>query len=158
MCENMVDVEPLLLRILRESNSVMTTAVVASVCNAYPNLGGEAALSLLKSRECIELDHLRVRQEPALVVASPLDPIDKFYRDDAIQSNEQSHRQHSLEDLARKLQRAGKKDRVWEAIDDHIKKVPPKGQRTDNDMAWLLRLHSMDSRCSEFRYLSICLG
>ena len=59
MCERGCDIEHWLLKILRESNNVMTTGVVASVCTAYPDLGGEAALALLGSRHCVELDGIR---------------------------------------------------------------------------------------------------
>ena len=40
ICDNSADVEPWLLEILGKSNNVMTTAVVASLCNAYPKEGG----------------------------------------------------------------------------------------------------------------------
>ena len=42
-CDNSVDVEPWLMEILSKSNNVMTTAVVASLCNAYPE-GGRGGL------------------------------------------------------------------------------------------------------------------
>ena len=61
--ENQGPVEPLLLKILRGSNNVMATAVVASVCCAYPTLAGSAALALLKSLECIMLDRSRMANE-----------------------------------------------------------------------------------------------
>ena len=59
MCENSVSVESWLLKILKESNNVMTTAVVASVCNAYPDFCGTVPFSVIKSKKCIELDNQR---------------------------------------------------------------------------------------------------
>ena len=64
LCENGDPVESWLTRAeLVDSNNVMTTAVVASVCNAYPAAGGAAALAPLTSREAFGLDRLRMIKE-----------------------------------------------------------------------------------------------
>ena len=58
-----VNLETWLLCILRTSNNVMATAVVASICIAYPDKAGRAGLALLSNRELIECDQSRVALE-----------------------------------------------------------------------------------------------
>ena len=93
LCQGADDPEPWLLKILLESNSVMTTAVVASVCNAYPEKCGGAALTLLTSREAIEMDRERLAREQSSVFAMDFpssDPMQKFYNDERKRSSEAS--------------------------------------------------------------------
>ena len=49
-------VESWLLKILRESNNVAMTAVVVSICNAYPEKAGRAGLAVLTCREFFAMD------------------------------------------------------------------------------------------------------
>ena len=58
------DLEGWLLHVLRSSNNVMATGVVASVCVAYPDKAGKAGLALLSSRRIVELDRSRLVGEP----------------------------------------------------------------------------------------------
>ena len=148
MCENSAPVESWLLKILKESNSVMTTAVVASVCNAYPDLCGTAAFSFIKSRKCIELDNQRVSNEHEFALASSFSfpPADRIYYGERKRSNELKHRQDDLEALALKLQLRGQAEQVLEIIDGHLAEMPPEAQRTDEDRVWLVALHRMDFR------------
>ena len=95
LSEGTDDIEPSLFRILMESNSVMTTAVVASVCNAYPEQCGAAALALLTSREAIEMDRARLAREQSSVAAMDFpssDPMQKFYNDERKRSSVLVHR------------------------------------------------------------------
>lgn len=106
MCEQGYDVEQWLLKILMESNSVMTTGVVASVCTAHPDLGGAATLALLGSQDCIELDGLRREKEghratPRYAAANRQE---KYFDDERDTSDALQHRRHDLALLARKLQ------------------------------------------------------
>ena len=106
MCEHGYDVEHWLLDILGESNNVMTAGVVASVCTAHPDLGGEATLALLESQYCIELDGLRRKKEghqptTRYVAANRQE---KYFDDERKISDALPHRRHDLESLARKLQ------------------------------------------------------
>ena len=149
MCEDSISVEPWLLKILQESKNVMTTAVVASVCNAYPGLCGTAALALLKSRKCIELDRRRMAKEheSAWVALPGPRPMDGLYNSERRRSNALTHRRHDLEALSLKLQSKGKAEQIQEIIDGHLAKMPHEAQRTDEDRIWLLALHRMDFRC-----------
>ena len=99
MCEDSIPVESWLLEILKESNNVMTTSVVASVCNAYPYHCGTAAFSFLKSKECVELDRLRIVKEQEFMQAALLSfsKKDKSYVYERKKSNALAHRQHDIE-------------------------------------------------------------
>ncbi len=151
MCENRDAVESILLRILRDSNNVMMTAVVASVCCAYPVLGGSATLTLLKSLECIRLDQNRVVKEYQSAYTASLlpNPQDKIYTDERMESNSLPHRQRDLRTLAIEMQFGEKKEWVWKVIDKHRTYIRDT-DRTDEDRARLLMLHCMDIRRMEY--------
>ena len=149
LCEGTAEIEAWLLKILLDSNSVMTTAVVGSVCNAYPKRVGEVALALLTSLEAIDMDRTRIVREPPAFVRMALpgrDPVQQLFYDERKRSSALGHRSHHLEDLARKLQLGGKAKQTWQIIDDHHTKIPGEAERTDEDRAWLLALHRMDIR------------
>ena len=149
MCEASIDVEPWLLKVLRESNNVMTTAVVASICNAHPSLTGVAALALLTCRDLIDLDRRRMIAEGdshALTAFPRLDQTQKIYDDERSQSNALGHRQHDLEILACKLQFGGQSEQVWKLIDSYRAMIPAAEERTEEDRVWALALHRMDVR------------
>ena len=140
-----------LLFILKSSNNVMTTSVVASVCTAYPEKGGKAALSILTSRECVQMDLLRLAKErdSRRTTGINFNPLSEFFRDERIQSNALEHRQHSLETLAVKLQLGEKSGDVQRILDNHFSKIPGELEREISDRQWLLALHRMDVRKSE---------
>ena len=149
LCEGTNDLEPWLVKIVLESNSVMTTAVVASVCNAHPRRSGVSSLALLASREAVEMDRARTVREPTssvLMGSWGPDPMERFYTDERKRSSALAHRSHHLEDLAWKLQLGGKADQIWEIIDAHRAGIRDENERTDADRAWLLALHRMDMR------------
>ncbi|MYD48819.1 MAG: hypothetical protein F4W95_10080 [Chloroflexi bacterium] len=155
LCKLEVDVEPWLLHILKESNNVMPTAVVASICNAYPEKSGDAALALLTSREAIRMDLERSVKEMEAKALNrfthlSIDPMAKFYAKERERSNTLEHRGHHLETLACKLQFGGKAEEVWKIIDAHRSRIPPEDLRTDEDRTWLLALHRTDTRRFEF--------
>jgi hypothetical protein len=145
-----VEVEPWLLKILRESNNVMATAVVASVCNAHPEKGGRAALALLSSRELIWMDRSRIVQErgqSAMFGIFPSFRINQIYEDERKKSNALPHRGHDLEALAVKLQlMEGRRDAVFEIIDRHRAELPPVEEQSEDHRLWRLALHRMDVR------------
>ena len=158
MCDAGVEIEPWLMHILKQSNNVMPTAVVASICNAYPDKSGEAAFVLLTSRETIQMDlHRSISERHAINLVRfariSFDPMAKFYANERERSNAMAHRSHHLETLACKLQFGGKAERVWEIIDAHRSQIPPEELRTDEDRTWLLALHRMDTR--RFKYAEV---
>ena len=148
-CDDAADVEPWLLRLLLESNNVMTTSVVASVCNAYRERGGTAALSLLTSRAVVDIDRRRRLKEStaeALLLMPRIEPMAKFYVEERKRSNALEHRADDIETLALKLQSVGREEAVWAIIDAHRARIPAAAERTDDDRVWLLALHRMDAR------------
>ena len=149
LCQNGVPVDSWLTKLLIESNNVMTTAVVASVCNAYPKAGGAAALALLTSPETFDMDlHRRVKEPDAdaLLTLTGPDPMHKWYDSERERSNALEHRKRDLEDLAINLQLAGMRKEVWEIIDAHHERIPGGDGRTEEDRTLLLALHRMDIR------------
>ena len=153
------DFDSLLLGILQKSNNVMTAAVVASVCNARPDLCGAAALTLLRSRECIELDGIRAIKESEvnMLFAFPsIGPAHKLYNSERRESNARPHRHHSLVALALNLQ--GHAEQVQEIIDGHRAAVPHATSRTNADRLWLLTLHRMDRRNLDVRNATYSRG
>jgi len=144
-----VDVEPWLLKILRESNSVMATAVVASVCNAHPEKSGRAGLALLSSGELIWMDRARTVQEGPHSAMSGIFPsfgINEIYENERKESDALAHRQHDLEALAVKLQFGEGRQEVFALIDRHRAALPPVEEQSDEHRLWRLALHRMDAR------------
>ena len=146
----------LLPYILRSSNNVMTTSVIASVCTAQPEKSGDAALAVLSSRDLIQMDLLRLAKErdSRLTTGIYSDPISEVFRDERIQSNDLEHRQLSLESLAVNLQFGELGQEVWEILDVHLSKIPAESERDSSDRKWLFALRRMDLRKQEFVPLS----
>lgn len=141
-----VDVERWLLYILRESNNVMASAVVASVCIAHPTRAGCAALALLSSREIIEGDRQRLASERwnSTEVFAGLNPSHLLYEDERRRANRLPHRREDLESLAVRLQLTGQRDAVLSLIDRHRAEIPDSDD--EEDLVWRLTLHRMDVR------------
>ena len=144
------DVEAWLLKLLRDSNNVAVTAVVASVCNAHPDKGGRAALALLSSRELIQMELARRVQDlhhpsqSSLLSACVPEAI--IYEAERRKSDSLPHRQDHLEALALKLQFAGQREDVWQILDRHRAALPPVQDQSEEHRLWRLALHRMDVR------------
>lgn len=144
-----VDLESWLLKILRESNSVMATAVVASVCSAHPENAGRAGLALLSSRELISMDRDRLVEEQGHSALSGMFPsigINQFYENERKKSDALPHRGHDLEALAVKLQLTEGREEVFALIDRHRAELPPVEEQSEEHRLWRLALHRMDVR------------
>jgi len=141
-----VDLESWLVYILRNSNSVMPTAVVASVCIAHPGKAGRAGVALLSSRDLIQCDRSRMASESpgSLEIGFGLNPSNYLYEHERKQSNGLQHRREDLETLAVRMQFTEWREEVWRVIDRHRSDLPE-----DDDEAtlvWRLALHRMDTR------------
>ena len=154
LCNKSLDVGPNLLGILGKSNNVMTTAVVASICNAYPYLCGKAAIPILESRKCVELDSVRAAREldanPLLVLRRAATK-NTFYDNEREKSNELQHRQHDLLTLSLILQSNGYTEQVQNIIDAHLAELPDDASKTESDKGWELMLYQMDLRNVNFQ-------
>ena len=154
LCQNGVPVDSWLTKLLIESNNVMTTAVVASVCNAYPANSGAAALAMLTSREAFELDLCRRVKEHDAVMLNAMSsalPMANLHRNERERSNALEHRKRDLEILAGQLQFMDKRQDVQDIMDRHYEGIPDGDDRTKDDRLFLLALHRMDARKWELR-------
>lgn len=145
-----VDIEAWLLKLLKESNNVAITAVVASVCNAYPDKGGRAALVLLGSKELIYMDRARMVQEMSSSIMASLFSLMDAEKQICVEERKKSdslpHRRHDLEALALKLQLGEQKEGVWHVLDRYRTGLPPIEKQSEEDRLWRLALHRMDIR------------
>lgn len=141
-----VDLESWLLYILRNSNNVMATGVVASVCVAHPVRGGRAGLALLSCREIVQCDRNRFALERGAYVGGghSVNPIDRFHEKERKLSKELPHRGEDLERLAVRLQLSDMREDVWTILDDHWKAAPVADD--EEKKIWRLALHRMDVR------------
>ncbi|MCG7878025.1 MAG: ATP-binding protein [Candidatus Thiodiazotropha taylori] len=141
-----VNLETWLLYILRTSNNVMATAVVASICIAYPDKAGRAGLALLTNRELIDCDRSRVVSESTagLEMFSGMNPSHLIYEQERKQSNSRKHRREDLESLAVRMQLTDLREDVWQIIDRHRSELPD--DQDEGTLVWRLALHRMDVR------------
>lgn len=141
-----VNLESWLVHMLENSNNVMATGVVASVCVAYPDKAGRAGLALLSSREIVQLDLGRMAQEvsSAFGMFFGLNPRHWLFEQERVESNELPHRQENLESLAVKMQFGKDRGEVWAIIDRHRERTS--AESDEDTRVWRLALHRMDVR------------
>jgi hypothetical protein len=131
--------------ILRKSNSVMPTAVLASLAAGFPNILGKAALPLLRTPALYGLDMARtVRErggnEPNWF-ASPFnhDPFEKLYTAERRTAATRPWRSEHLETLLTRLQFTNLREQAFAIVDELRQKAP----KTES---WRFRFHRIDSR------------
>jgi hypothetical protein len=149
-------VEGWLRKLLRESNNVAVTAVVASVCTAATASAGTVGLSLLTSRNLIQMDRARMAGEYSLAsefgnLFSMYDAEKAVYDNERKASSRLPHRKYDLEMMAINLQFTERRDQVWAIIDQHLADLPPLAEQSDDDRLWRLALHRIDTRKYEAR-------
>lgn len=131
--------------ILRNSNSVMLTALLASVVTGFPRLG-KSALPLLKVPEFYYLDLLRsVREHGGKEVdwfktGHRRNSLTDVYSNERREAALRSWRQATLESLIVQLQFTDLREEVLAVIDELRLKVP------SDDEKWRFRFHRIDSR------------
>ena len=140
------DLESWLLFILKKSNNVMATSVVASVCVANPDRAKRAGLALLSSRAIMEIDRERLAQDRPSVLSAAFgfNPSHRLYERERGKANKLDHRKEDLESLARRMQFSDSREEVWAIIDRHLAEVP--ADQDDETRVWRLALHRMDVR------------
>jgi len=148
--QDVAQVEPLLLRLLRESDSVVLTAVAASIAVAYPQACGETLLALLSSPICVMIDRGRMSSEMSSHFLGGMrlqrDAMSELYADERKTSNAKPHRREDIESAIAKLQLTPLAARVHQAIDAYRGELPPLEEQTEEDQLWRLALHRMDLR------------
>ena len=143
--------DPILVSIMKRSESGALTAVVASVGTAFPLQCGQALLALLRSRECISLDRGRMAAESATLsdlsgLTASIKPENRIYEEERKGANRLPHRQNDLEVAIRNLQFGPLKERVQEVLDEKRAAMPPIADQNDEDRLWRLAIHRMDMR------------
>jgi hypothetical protein len=152
---DMADLSPsrldvMLVDIIRRSESVALTAVVASVASAHPRRSGEALLVLLSSKECIVLDRGRLAGEfhaLRLSLSGPYgDAMDKYCAGERKFADARPHRRVDLVAAILNIQVGPLAGRAHASIDRHRAELPPIGQQREFDRIWRIALHGMDLR------------
>lgn len=152
--------DSILINLLRQSDSVSITAVVASVATAFPLASGEALLVLLRSPEFIWFDRKRMvaeSQTPSKLSAfiPSVHPENKIYESERKEADERPHRKDYLEGAIRNLQFGPLAVRVHEILDQHREALPPTTEQNDGFRLWRLSIHRMDLRQGSFTEVAI---
>jgi energy-coupling factor transporter ATP-binding protein EcfA2 len=135
--------EALFNKILRQSNSVMPTAVLASIATGFPEKLGKAAFPILRTPEFYGLDlermvHERGGNESNLFVPK-IDPLADIYIEERRKAALRPWRKKDIEWLIGYLQFTSRRGEILKILDDLRSK-------TGNDENWRFRLHRIDSR------------
>jgi hypothetical protein len=131
--------------ILRRSNSVMPTAVLASIATGFPDKVGKSALPLLRTPELYHMDMVRSSREQGgremnwHCAGFQRDPLSKFYTEERRTAALRPWRKESLETLVTHLQFSEWRDETLTAI-DLLRASEPQ----DETIRFLL--HRIDSR------------
>ena len=141
-------IEQILIDLLKRSNNVAVTAVVASIAIAYPHLTGQAAISLLTCPIFFELDRTRMLIDfhPLSQAFADWPTRHVIYDRERKESDGLKHRKLDLEKLACELQFGPYRERIWQILDTYQQDLPPLDEQTEEDKIWRLALHRMDLR------------
>jgi hypothetical protein len=146
---NPVELDDVLLRILRESESCALTAVVAGVATAFPHSSAQSLLVLLRSRDCVQLDRTRLvgeSHDPARLSLPMLGAYEEIYAIERQNSSSLPHRKRDIEMAVLNLQVGPCTRQVQEVLDEHRNALPPVEEQEEHDRIWRLALHRMDLR------------
>ncbi len=124
--------------LLKNSTSVATTAVLASVAQAYPHRVKDLCFPILKVREFFKWDIRRLVGESMALATWDINL--SFAQEERYNSNQLPHRKFHLEYLVPKLQIEGYFEEISEMIDDLVEKCG------EEDTEWKLALNRMDAR------------
>jgi tRNA A37 threonylcarbamoyladenosine biosynthesis protein TsaE len=142
--------DQILIKILRESDTVALTSVVSSVAIAFPGLAIETILTLLSSPECVILERRRMASESlgqaTLFSNFDRDGTNRLYYEERSKADQRSHRGTDLEWVIKMLQFGPHRERIQRFLDRHIAKLPPESRQGDYERTWRLALHRMDLR------------
>ena len=138
--------ESWLMYLLKNSNNVMVTGVVSSVCIAYPEKSGRAGLTLLANKDILQLDRQRMVLESGIgnLPFSGLNPSYRVFEEERKSSDALPHRREDLEALAVRLQMTKYRKEVWDIIDCHRRAISH--SENEDTRSWRLALHRMDIR------------
>ena len=151
VCEwEQVDADQWFMYLLRKSNNVAITAEVSSACIAHPDKAGDAGITILSSKDLIQMDLSRSVHEHGGYSVSDMFPDpnveNEIYNKERKKSSALPHRSLDLESLAIKMQSGSRRKDVWAVIDAHRGNLPNEEVQSDEDRIWRLALHRMDVR------------
>ncbi|MEN9847991.1 MAG: hypothetical protein RL368_731 [Pseudomonadota bacterium] len=141
--------------ILRKSNSVMTTAVLASVAMGFPEKMGKASLPLLRTPELYRWDITRIiheRGENTSNYFSDYDDMSKTHADERRSSALRPWRKKDLEKLAIDLQLTELQNDLFNIIDKLRKTVEGLDINDWNRKDYLYSIHRIDLRGREVKH------
>lgn len=128
--------------ILRKSNSVMPTAILASIATAFPIKVGKSAIPILSSPKTYHLDITRfIKDRVGMTInltGFGFDPLDQIYVEERRTSNKREWRKETLESAIVRLQFSSLKEEALKAIDQIWEQ--------SNDQSTRFLLHRIDSR------------
>lgn len=139
------NIEWIFNHILRNSNSVMTTAVLASVATGFPDKIGKTTFPILRTPELYHLDVSRCNHERGEYETDwhktgyRHDPFTELYSEEKRKAALRLWRKENLEDLIMRLQFTDLREDVFAILDDLRSCVPC-------DDEWRIRFHQIDSR------------
>jgi hypothetical protein len=154
-------IESWCLHLLRKTKSASITAVIASICLAFPSKLFNVASILFKTKEFFLYDTGRmIRDQGAkgtYSIGYGLNYETDIYRNERIKTCDDPHRGLSLEHLAFKYQLEQfqgesadevrrRQGVVWKILDKHYEALPEQSIETDADKTWRLYLARMDAR------------
>ena len=132
--------------ILKNSNSVMSTALLASVATGFPDTLGKAALPILRTKEFYDLDLKRANHERGEKETGwfhgQFDPLGDYYAAERGKAATRPWRKKNLEDLIVRLQFTDLQSDTYAILDE----LYPVTHKEEN---WRFRLHRIDSRTWE---------
>jgi hypothetical protein len=144
--------DAILVELLSRTDNAAIAGVVAGVAIAFPFQAGEALLSLLSSKEYVELDRQRMVADfspPSQVLQDwtiNRDAEHQFFSSERADADQWPSRKSDLEAAIRNLQQTHFASRVESRLDELRAALGLVETQDDNDRLWRLALHRMDLR------------
>ena len=159
-CKNMSsdELEKRLLYLLKNTKSASISAVVTSICLAYPEKIFNVAKILFKTKQFILYDNKRwVIDQTPLNNPFNLTFNDSIMKDEMVEFNKLKHRKQSLESLSIHYQFfstkgtsekeiENRKQVLWKIFDNYYKKLPDRNNEKKGYIRWKFCLDKMDGR------------
>lgn len=154
-------IESWCLYLLRKTKSASITAVVTSICLAYPSKLFNIASILFKTKEFFLFDTGRMLGDQTAKgtysIGYGLNYENDLYRNERIKTCDDLHRRISLEHLAFKYQLERfeeesedefrqRQEVIWGILDTHYDSLPEQSIEKDADRTWRLYLARIDTR------------
>ncbi|MFQ5684324.1 MAG: AVAST type 4 anti-phage nuclease Avs4 [Candidatus Binatia bacterium] len=146
------------LYLIKNSRSASITAVVASVVLAEPSKLFNVAQVLFRTKEFFFYDRARTQLDMTAKSAYSIsyDP-EGIFTNERLQTCEDKHRSHTLENQALSYQLFASEDEgegvarkrqeiLWKIFDEYYAQLPDKSKETEDDKTWRLCLARMDRR------------